>query len=292
MAFGLVVEGLYTCSQPYTQSSVLVVGPRQLSVKTKWIDGPITHSNSTHSTHLLNDMIYHLAQELLLQGLCCACPAYNIACVILPSSILYLQLSVTSPRDYIITSDLSIFSPCFSIWNYSRNKNRRTRIWPAQFFSFCVIYIYTGFVQWWMGSGSTNPSDRIYPIWSFIVSNPPRLLYITYKMWACQMLWFMASIVYPSTAAAAAATATQCHVRNICERVYAMPLLCTQHSGNVSKNGREFLRGASERAFLTSSDESHLWKPSSTTSTIRVRLTISAARIYHLSIPHRDSRIK
>lgn len=128
-----------------------------------------THSNSKHICWTTWFITSHKS--------CCCCRVSaahaqpnNIACVILPSSFLYLQLSVTSPWDYIITSDLSIFSPCFSIWNYSRNKIRRTRIWPAQFFSFCVIYIYAGFVQWWMGSGSTNPSNRIYPIWFFIAS--------------------------------------------------------------------------------------------------------------------------
>lgn len=186
---GLFSRGLCACSQPYTQSSVLVVGPHQLSVKTQWIDGPITHSNSTHICWTTWFITSH-------KSCCCRVSAAhaqpNIACVILPSSFLYLQLSVTSPRDYIITSDLSIFSPCFSIWNYSRNKNRRTRIWPAQFFSFCVIYIYAGFVQWWMGSGSTNPSDRIYPIWSFISNPPPRLLYYTYircELARCCGLW-------------------------------------------------------------------------------------------------------
>jgi hypothetical protein len=178
MAFGFVFEGVM-CMQP----AIHAVERARCGTSPIKRENPMnrrahhTHSNSTHICWTTWFITSHMS-------CCCrvsvAHAQPNIACVILPSSFLYLQLSVTSPWDYIITSDLSIFSPCFSIWNYSRNKNRRTRIWPAQFFIFCVIYIYAGFVQWWMGSGSTNPSDRIYIRFGPLYLTHHRVCYITH----------------------------------------------------------------------------------------------------------------
>lgn len=128
---GLFSRGLCACSQPYTQSSVLVVGPRQLSVKTQWIDGPITHTATAHTSAERHDLsprtwvaaagsLLHMP-SLILRVLYCPAVSYTCNCQSRRRGIILLhQIYLFSLRVFLfgIIHEIKIGGQEFGLRNF------------------------------------------------------------------------------------------------------------------------------------------------------------------------------